>query len=141
MVDLGDILVWGLRLSMLGLCLYGLLSRKKHLIRFGLSGLAGSIFGWGMVHMILGDPITGFFAVLFGLALIWFVNPGMLKLLSRRKGYWIQINDKKIWVPRGKGVDVSIEFTMNPPNPATKIEKSVLPKKGEKEEDYKKRMR
>ncbi|KKN41111.1 hypothetical protein LCGC14_0726720 [marine sediment metagenome] len=121
---------------MLGLCLYGLLSRKKHFIRFGLSGLGGSIFGWGVTHMILGDPITGFFAVLFGLALIWFANPGMLKLLRRRKGSWIQINNQNFWLPRGS----YLEFTMNPPSPATKIEKSVLPKKGEKEKDYKKRM-
>ena len=102
--------------------------------------MGGSIFGWGVPYMILVDPVTGFFAVLFGLALIWFVNPGILKLLWRRRGHWIQINDKAIWVPRGKGVNVSIEFTMNPLSPATKIEKSVLPKKGEKEEDYKKRM-
>ena len=148
MVNLGDILVWGLRLSMLGLCLYGYLSRKKHFIRFGLSGLAGSILGWGMTHMILGiflataDPITGFFAVLFGLALIWLINPGILKLLRRRRGAWIQVNDKRVWVPRGKGVNISLEFTMNPASPpTTKIEKSILPKKGEEEEEYKDRMR
>ena len=142
MVNLGDVLVWGLRLSCLGLCLYGSLSRKRHFIKFGLSGLGGSIFGWGVPYMILVDPVTGFFAVLFGLALIWFVNPGILNLLRRRKGYWIQINDQNFWVPQGsRGIGISLEFTMNPPSPATKIEKSVLPKKGEKEEDYKKRMR
>ncbi len=126
---------------MLGLCLYGVLSRKKHFIRLGLSGLGGSIFGWGMTHMILVDPVTGFFAVLFGLALVWFANPGILMLLRRRRGHWIQINDKAIWVPRGKGVNVSIEFAMNPASPATKIEKSMLQKKGEEEEEYKDRMR
>ncbi len=126
---------------MLGLCLYGLLSRKKHFIRFGLSGLGGSIFGWGMIHMILGDHITGFFAVLFGLALIWLINPGIFMLLRRRRGAWIQVNDRKLWVPRGKGVSIDIHLDLASPSPATKVEKSVLPKRGEKDEEYKDRMR
>ena len=109
---------------MVGLCLYGALSRKKHFIRFGLSGLAGSIFGWGITRMLLVDPIPGFFAVLFGLALIWLVNPGILMLLRRRRG--------------GRTVIIDLEFKLTP---TTKVEKSVLPKKGEKEEEYKDRMR
>ncbi|MEE8355102.1 MAG: hypothetical protein V3S09_04670 [Candidatus Bathyarchaeia archaeon] len=125
---------------MLGLCLYGVLSRKKHFIRFGLSGLGGSIFGWGMTHMILVAPVTGFFAVLFGLALVWFVNPGIFILLRRRRGAWIQVNGRKFWVPRGKGISIDIHLDLISPIPGTKIEKSVLPKKGENEEDYKKRM-
>ena len=127
---------------MVGLCLYGALSRKKHFIRFGLSGLGGSIFGWGVTRMILVDFTTGLLAVIGGLALVWLVNPGMLMLLRRRRGHWIQVNDKKLWVPEGKGVSVSLEFTMNPASPpTTKVEKSVVPKKGEKEEEYKDRMR
>ncbi len=117
-----NVVIWGLRLSMLGLCLYGVLSRKKHFIRFGLSGLGGSTFGWGITRMILVDFTTGFLAVLFGLALVWFVNPGMLTLLRRRR----------------HRVRIDLEFKLTP---ATKIEKSVLPKKGEKEEEYKNRMR
>ena len=126
MVSLADALIWGLRLSMVGLCLYGALSRKKHFIRFGLSGLGGSIFGWGITRMLLVDPVTGFFSVLFGLALIWLVNPGILMLLRRRR------------IPRERTVIIDLEFKLTP---TTKVEKSVLPKKGEKEEDYKDRMR
>jgi len=127
---------------MLGLCLYGALSRKKHFIGFGLSGLAGSIMGASAVYMILVDFTIGFLGLIFGLAMMWFVNPGMLTLLRRRRGHWIQVNDKRVWVPRGKGVNISLEFTMNPASPpTTKIEKSILPKKGEEEEEYKDRMR
>ena len=140
LATLGAFLVWGLRLSMVGLCLYGALTRKFFLIRIGLSGLAGSIIGWGGIYMLV-DFTIGFLVTAFGLVMMWFVNPGMLTLLRRRRGSWIQINDKKIWVPRGKGVDVSIEFTINPPSPVTKIQKSILPKKGEDEEKYKDRMR
>jgi hypothetical protein len=130
---------------MLGLCLYGLLTRKKHFIRFGLSGIGGSIFGMGMTHMILVDPVTGFFAALFGLALVWFVNPGILMLLRRRRGrgYWIQINDQKLWIPSGVReveIDVYLEF-LKTANPARKVEKTMAPKKGENEENYRKRMR
>ncbi len=128
MANLAGALVWGLRLSMLGLCLYGVLSRKKHFIRFGLSGLGGSMLGWGMIHMILVDPVTGFFAVLFGAALVWFVNPGILMLLRRRRVHRHRIH-------------IDIEFKLASPSPATKVEKSVLPRKGENEEEYKKRMR
>lgn len=140
-MNIGDTLIWGLRLSMLGLCLYGLLTRKNHFIRFGLSGIGGSIFGWGMTYMILVDPVTGFFAVLFGIALVWFVNPGILKLLRRKKGYWIQINDQKLWIPSGvREVEIYLEF-LKTANPAMKVEKTMIPKKGESDEDYKKRMR
>lgn len=124
---------------MLGLCLYGALSRKKHFIRFGLSGLGGSIFGWGITRMILVDFTTGLLAVIGGLALVWFANPGMLMLLRRRRGHWVRFNDKEYWIPPGgRTVTIDLEFELTP---ATKVEKSVLPKKGEKEEEYKDRMR
>ena len=129
MANLGDVLVWGLRLSCLGLCLYGVLSRKKHFIRFGLSGIGGSMLGWGMTTMILSDPFTGLFGVVFGLALVWFVNPGLLKIWNRRKV-------RKIYLE----FHISLEG-LKTANPAMKVEKTMIPKKGESEEDYKKRMR
>ena len=144
-MNIGDTLIWGLRLLMIGICLYGLLTRKRHIFNMGLGGLGGSMLGWATT-MILSDPFTGLFVVVFGLALIWFANgPTLLKLwnLRKRKGYWIQINDQKFRIPPGVReveIDVYIEF-LKTANPARKVEKTMAPKKGENEEDYRKRMR
>lgn len=128
-MNLGEILVWGLRLFMIGICLYGLLTHKRHIFNIGLGGLGGSMFGWGMT-MILSDPFTGFFGVVFGLALIWIANgQALLKIWSRRKA-------RKIYLE----FHVSLEG-LKTANPAMKVEKTMAPKKGESEEDYKKRMR
>lgn len=115
---------------MIGICLYGLLTRKRHLFNMGLGGLGGSMLGWGMITMILSDPFTGLFGVVFGLALIWFANgPALLKIWNHRKV-------RKIYLE----FHISLEG-LKTTNPAMKVEKTTAPKKGESEEDYKKRMR
>lgn len=142
-MNIGDVLIWGLRLLMLFICVYALLIRDKPLFKIGLSGLGGSLLGWGLITMLLDDPAKGLFGLGFGFAILWYsLLPGLIQIWQHRKGHWIQINDQKIWVPPGaRGIDIYIELIRNPSNPASKVEKSVLPKKGEKDEEYKDRMR
>jgi hypothetical protein len=144
-MNIGGIIGWSIRLSFLGLCLYGLWRRNFRILRIAISGLGGNFLGWGTVEIIMGpNRIYGALGFIIGLGMITAVTgPSLLWLWRRKrqKGYWIQINNQKFRIPPGtKEVDVYIDI-LRTANPALKVEKTMAPKNGEKDEDYKERMR
>jgi len=67
----GDVIIWITRLIVVGIAVYGLLTKNLLLFTIGISGMGGGILGWSICEVLIGNRLYGLLCIFGGLLLIW----------------------------------------------------------------------